>query len=148
LAAGAVVLLTLLNALTPYTEVKTAYGFNMYANLVTAGGESNHFVVPRTFRLRHDYDRPVEIIESNDAGLEIYRERGYLVAYPQFRRYVALKPDVTVLYERGGESYTIEGTNRPLELADPGPWWWRYLPLRALDTQSPPRCQDVFLPAL
>ncbi|HJQ95227.1 MAG TPA: HTTM domain-containing protein, partial [Acidimicrobiia bacterium] len=46
--AGAVVVATLINGLTPYTEIKTAYGFNMYANLVTARGESNHFLVRHT----------------------------------------------------------------------------------------------------
>ena len=33
-------LLAVLNGLTPYTEIKTAYGFNMYANLLTARGQS------------------------------------------------------------------------------------------------------------
>jgi len=44
-AGAGVVLVTILNGLTPYTEIKTAYSFNMYANLVTSNGLSNHFVI-------------------------------------------------------------------------------------------------------
>jgi hypothetical protein len=146
LAAGAVIALTLLNALSPYLEVKTAFSFNMYANLVTAEGKTNHFIVPATLPLRDGYEGPVEIVSSSDSGLMYYPRYGYLVAWPQFRIYVADHPDIEVSYRRGSESFAYPG-NAP-ELSEPVPWWWRWLPLRALDTQSPPRCQDVFLPAL
>ena len=46
--AWVLVTLVVANGLTPYLELKTAYGFNMYANLVTVAGESNHFVVRDT----------------------------------------------------------------------------------------------------
>jgi hypothetical protein len=143
--AGGVVLLTLFNGITPYTEIKTAYGFNMYANLFTAQGRSNHFLIRNTVPLRDDYVDPVEIIESSDPGLEIYEDMGYLIAYPQFRRYLAAKPTTAVKYRRGSEEYELTGSSPP---PDPGPSWWRFFPLRALDTHDPPRCQSVFLPAL
>jgi hypothetical protein len=145
-AAGAVVILTLFNALTPYLEVKTAFGFNMYSNLLTAQGETNHFIVPATLPLRDGYDRPVEIVESSDRALLYYPRYGYLVAWPQFRIYVADHPGIEVSFNRGTESFEYPGNAG--ELSEPVPWWWRWMPLRALDTQSPPRCQDVFLPAL
>jgi hypothetical protein len=141
---GAVVVLAVLNGLTPYTEIKTAYGFNMYANLVTARGESNHFVIRQTFPLRNGYDRPVEIIESSDAGLELYRDRGYLIAYPQFQQYLVGR-DETVDFRRGAQEFTETASSK---IGNTGPWWWRFFPLRALDQNEPPRCQDVFLPAL
>jgi hypothetical protein len=142
--AGSVVLLAVLNGLTPYTEIKTAYGFNMYANLVTAAGDSNHFVIRRTLPLRAGYDRPVEIAGSTDAGLNLYRDLGYLIAYPQFQRYLVGK-DITVDFRRGGEDFWEINS---AQIANPGPWWWRFFPLRSIDTHDPPRCQDVFLPAL
>ena len=43
--------LVVLNGLSPFLELRTAYAFNMYANLETAAGESNHFLVPRTLPL-------------------------------------------------------------------------------------------------
>jgi hypothetical protein len=138
------VVLAMLNGLTPYTEIKTAYGFNMYANLVTAQGESNHFVIRNTIPLRAGYDRPVEIVASSDPGLDLYRDLGYLVAYPQFQRYLVGR-DVTVDFRRGDEEFL--GTDSA-EIANTGPWWWRFMPLRAIDQRQPPRCQDVFLPAL
>lgn len=143
--AGGVLLLTMFNGITPYTEIKTAYGFNMYANLVTAQGRSNHFLIRSTVPLRNGYADPVEIIESSDPGLEIYKEMGYLIAYPQFRRYLAANHTAAVNYRRGSEEYELTGSGPP---PDPGPSWWRFFPLRALDVHDPPRCQTVFLPAL
>jgi hypothetical protein len=141
---GAVVALAVLNGLTPYTEIKTAYGFNMYANLATAQGDTNHFVIRATIPLRAGYEGPVEIVDSNDPGLNLYRDLAYLVAFPEFQRYLVAR-DVTVDFRRGGEEFVnVHST----EIADSGPWWWRFFPLRSLDSHDPPRCQDVFLPAL
>lgn len=147
-ALSLVVLVALLNGLTPYTEVKTGYGFNMYANLVTAGGESNHLLVSRTIPLRDGYHDPVRIFESTDDGLELYRDLGYLIAYPQLQRYLSTRRDVGFIYERGAAAHTVQRAGDVAELVEPGPWWWRFFPLRSLDARTPPRCQDVFLPAL
>ncbi len=147
-AGVGIVIFAVLNGLTPYTEVKTAYSFNMYANLVTSQGISNHFVVRSTWPLRDGYEGPVEILESSDPGLEAYRDGGYLIAYPQLRRYLSSRPNTSLTYRRFGEVVTLARASLRPELVDPGPWWWRFFPLRAIDTLSPPRCQDVFLPAL
>ena len=148
LAGAVVVLITSVNGLTPYLEVKTAYSFNMYSNLVTAQGESNHFLVRSTLPMRNGYDGPVEIVESSDEGLNSYRVAGYMVAYPQLRRYLSVRPDVTLTYRRYGQVTDLPQVSLDPELVDPGPWWWRFFPLRAIDTRNPPRCQAVFLPAL
>ncbi len=146
--AALLVVVTFVNGLTPYTEIKTAYGFNMYANLLTAGGESNHFLVRGTVPLRDGYTAPIEILDSSDAGLLVYRDSGYLIAYPQFRQYLLARPDVGVEYRRGEATYHVARAGNEPSLVAPTPWWWRYFPLRAIDTQRPPRCQDVFLGAL
>jgi hypothetical protein len=78
----------------------------------------------------------------------LYRDRGYLIAYPQLRRYLAVHPEVSLEYRRNGQVVAIDRASQNPELVEPGPWWWRFLPLRAIDRLSPPRCQDVFLPAL
>lgn len=148
IAGSAVVLLTVLNGLTPYTEIKTAYSFNMYANLVTSQGESNHFVVKSTWPLRSGYEGPVEILESSDSGLDAYRKEGYLVAYPQLRRYLSIRPNVGLTYRRDGVVTVLAQASLRPEIVDPGPWWWRFFPLRAIDTRTPPLCQAAFLPAL
>jgi hypothetical protein len=141
-ATGGIVALAIVNGLTPYMELKTAYGFNMYSNLQTAQGVSNHFFFSRTMRLRDGYREPVEVLDSSDPGLLLYRDRRYLIAYPQFQRYLAGQ-STTVEFRRGDQEYSLSGHE-----LDPGPWWWRFMPLRALDSQQPPRCQNAFLPAL
>jgi hypothetical protein len=145
---AAVVALVFLNGLTPYLELKTAYGYNMYANLITAQGRTNHFLIPATLPIRSGYEDPVEIIETDDRGLDRYRQRGYLIAFPQFRRYLADNPDTAVTYRRGDEVFEVARAGDDPLLSDPGPWWWRFFPLRSLDVNDPPRCQDVWLPAL
>ncbi len=47
-----VVALAALNGAAPYLELKTATGFNMYSNLHTSQGRSNHLLVPATVPLR------------------------------------------------------------------------------------------------
>jgi hypothetical protein len=47
-----VVALAALNGAAPYLELKTATGFNMYSNLHTSQGRSNHLLIPATVPLR------------------------------------------------------------------------------------------------
>jgi hypothetical protein len=146
-ALGIIIVGAFLNGLTPYVELKTAYSFNMYSNLLTADGASNHLLIQRTLPLRDGYEGPVQIIASSDPALELYRDIGYLIAFPEFQRYLVDK-SLAVNYARHGTVFVVANTAEVEGLADEGPWWWRFMPLRALDQQSPPRCQDVFLAAL
>ena len=147
--AGAIVVgLVAVNGLTPYLELKTAYGFTMYANLVTTNGRSNHLLLTRTLPMRRDQDRLVEILSSNHRGLARYAAQGYWLPWPSFRAFLAAHPDVSVTYRRDGETVSLwRASDRP-ELVAPVPWWWRWMPLRAIDNRDPPRCQTAFLHAL
>lgn len=148
-AAGwALVVVTFLNGLTPYTEIKTGFGYTMYANLVTANGESNHWIVRRTLPLRDGFAGPVEVVASSDAGLQKYVDERWLVAWPEFRRYVAARPDISVSYVRDGVRHEVARVGDDPLLSVAPSWWLRFVPLRSLDWQRPPRCQSVFLPAL
>jgi hypothetical protein len=150
-----VVALTVLNGLTPWTETKTAFGFTMYSNLEAAQGGTNHRVVPATLPLRDGHERLVAIESTSDPGLAAYIGSGYLLPWSSFAVYVQDHPDIAVAYRDG---VALDGTGgTPAQIA-PGddlatalgdiPWWWQWMPLRALDTQSPPRCQFAWLPAL
>ena len=143
-----VVALVFVNGLTPYLEVKTAYGFNMYANLVTSNGRSNHLLVRRTWPVRRDQERPVEILSSGDHRLQRYATLGYLLPWPSFRAFLAANPDASVTYRREGETLSLRRASDRPDLVAPVPWWWRWMPLRAIDSRDPARCQAVFLPAL
>lgn len=146
LAGTFVVAIAIANGLTPYTETKTAYGFNMYANLRTAEGISNHLLVDRTFPLRRE--QYVEIVETTDSGLDLYRALSYRVAMPQLRRYLANRPEIGLTYQRAENIVEISRAGDDALLSNPGPWWWRFMALRSIDMHSPPRCQESFLPAL
>jgi hypothetical protein len=142
--AAVVVALVVLNGLTPYLELKTASAWNMYANLVTADGESNHFLVRRTLALTAGNEGPVTVLESDDPGLAAYVGSGWAVAWPQFRHHLAGRPEASVTFERFGVLQRATGA----ELGERLPWWRaKLLPFRALPLDRPPPCQSTWLPA-
>lgn len=141
------VVLAVLNGLTPYLELKTAYGWNMYSNLVTVDGESNHLIVRSTLPLREGHQALITVIESSDPGLQVYADQGYLLPAPSFLSYLAEHPDISVTFERLGVVHEVPRVADSV-YSEGGAWWWRWLPLRAVHGDQPDRCQTVFLPAL
>ena len=149
----ALVALTALNGLTPYLELKTAYGFTMYANLHTVRGESNHLIVRRTWPLSPVHEQLVEVVASDDPGLAPYVGTGYLVPERNLRHYLSVTPEARVtVREAAGDRGASADPDAVREL---GPEDAQRMPLlveklllfRAVDTHSPPRCQDLWLPA-
>jgi hypothetical protein len=141
-------LLVVANGLTPYLEVKTAYGWNMYANLRTEGGKTNHLIVPRTFQLTHVLDDVVRIDATSDAALRSYTAAGYGLAFRQLRAYLARHPDVSLTYTRHGRQTSVAHAADDPRLVDPLPTWQEKLFLfRAVDLQRRERCMPAFGPA-
>jgi Vitamin K-dependent gamma-carboxylase len=142
---GLLVAVTVLNGLTPYLELKTGYGFNMYANLVTADGRSNHYLLPRTIPLTDAQRDPYIVLTSDDPGLHHYVDSGWAITEPQLRDYLADHPtaSATVIRVLGGEQQVVTGADG---VALP---WWRdkFQLFRAIDLNDPPRCQLVWMPA-
>lgn len=145
---AAVVALVVVNGLTPYLEVKTAYGWNMYSNLVTVDGTSNHLLVRSTLPIREGHRNLVTVVSSDDPGLQIYADEGYLLPWPSFRLYAVDHADTGVVIERFGITFEVSRIGDDPDLSAPVPWWWRWMPLRAVHGETPQRCQPVFLPAL
>ncbi|MGH9186294.1 MAG: hypothetical protein ACRD0U_10850 [Acidimicrobiales bacterium] len=140
--------IAVVNGVTPYVEVKTGYGWNMYANLVTVDGEGNHLVVRRTLPLTDQQDELVTILASSDQGLQWYADHGWLLAWPQFRAHLAQHPAVSIRYARAGTVHDLARAADDAALVAPVPTWRQKLLLfRAVDSQDPPRCQDVWGPA-
>lgn len=141
-------LLVVANGLTPYTEVKTGYGWNMYANLRTVDGDSNHFVIRSTLPLTDEQADLVRIISTDDPGLDRYAERRYALTWTQARIYLSEHPEVRIAYARGNEVVALRhAADRP-ELVEAVPLWREKLLLfRAVDLSSPERCVPVFGPA-
>jgi len=141
-------LLVVLNGLTPYAEVKTGYGWNMYANLRTVDGQTNHLVVPRTFPLTDEQSDLVEIMRSDDQALDWYAANDYALTWRALRTYLADRPDVGLTYRRGSRVATIARASDDPELVAPVPEWRDKIQLfRAVDLRSPERCTPYWGPA-
>ncbi len=143
-AAWVLVAVVVANGLTPYLEVKTSLGFNMYANLVTVAGDTNHLVVRRTAHLSTVQDDLLEVVESEDDGLGAYADVGYLLPRRNLLDYLARHPGVSVVIQDEDGEHTLDssdGVRLPLVVR-------KMFTFRAVDAEQPPRCQALWLPAL
>jgi hypothetical protein len=136
-------LLVLLNGLTPYFEVKTGFAWNMYSNLVTVNGHSNHLLVRRTLPLSDEQSRQVRVLETDDPALRTYAQEGYRIPVLQLREYAGRHPSSRLRYELNGTVHATTRIGSDPVLSRPVPVWRAKLQLfRAVDVQDPPRCQD------
>ena len=143
-AAAVLVAIVVANGLTPYLEVKTAVGFNMYANLVTVAGDTNHLVVRRTAHLSAAQDDLLEVVRSEDGGLDHYADEGYLLPRRNLLDYLARHPGVSVVVRDVDGERTLgsaDGVRLPLVVR-------KLFTFRAVDAKDPPGCQALWLPAL
>lgn len=148
LAFAVVPLLVVVNGLTPYLEVKTGYGWNMYSNLRTVDGESNHLLVRRTLPLTDEQADVVRILSTSSPDLARYAERGYGLTWRQLRSYLSRHPDVAITYQRGSETVSVRHASDRAELVEPVPQWREKVQLfRPVDLQEPERCVPTFGPA-
>ena len=143
LGAWVIVAAVVANGLTPYLEIKTAIGFNMYANLVTVAGETNHLVIPRTAHLSHVQDDLLLVVDTDDSDLMQYAKDGYLIPERNLLDYLARHPSVSVVVADEDGERTLDGSDgvRVPVLVD------KFQAFRAVDEQDPPRCQANWLPA-
>jgi hypothetical protein len=142
-------LFVIANGLLPYLELRTAFGFTMYSNLVMIDGRSNHLAIRSSFPVGSRHRDLVRIVSSDDGGLELYSSRGYDLPWDSFRTYMSMRPNAKVHFIRGGVDFDLERASDDPAVVSPPPLVVQKLfPLRAVDQQEPPRCQDRFLPAL
>jgi hypothetical protein len=106
--------------LTPYLEVKTASSWNMYANLRTAGGDSNHFIVRATWPLTHQQTSPITILETDHPGLQKWADDEYAFAPQTLAYYLQQRPSTAITYERDGRVVTLARASDDPALIDPG----------------------------
>ncbi len=146
-ALAVVVLLTALNGLTPYLELKTGFGFNMYSNLLTARGETNHLLVPSTLHLSDTQDVMVRVVETDDPGLAYYLEEDLVIPIPSLQNYLAANPDVSASLLIGSETVRLApGDIPPVLEGRPGWFASKFLLFRALDESEPKRCLRLWGP--
>lgn len=142
-------LLVVLNGLSPYLELRTAYAFNMYSNLHTADGSSNHFLVRATVPLTDYQSDLVRIVDSSDPNLLLYARTQFAIPFLELRDYLSRHRDVTIDFVRNGRQRHLARAADDPALVEPVPSWQSKLfAFRSLDETSPSRCQPVFFPAL
>lgn len=140
--------LALANGLTPYLELKTGFGWNMYSNLVTVAGHTNHLLIPRTWPVTDAQSHLVTVIGSDDPGLEGYAADRYRLALPQVQSYAAAHPGAWLRYELDGTVRTAPHIGSDPVLSRHVPVWRHKLEIfRAVDMRTPVRCQDLWGPA-
>ena len=128
----------------PYLELRVGTSWNMYANLQTADGKSNSFLLPVTTQLTDYQQDLVRIIATNDSGLQPYINSGYDVPFINLRAYTSTHPDASITYERNGVVTTIEHTHEDPALNRELPWWNRkVLVFRSIDSTEPIACQNT-----
>lgn len=140
-AVGVVVALVALNGLAPYLELKTATAFNMYSNLRTADGETNHLVVRRTLPLRSGQDHLLAIVETDDPGLERYRRQELRIPAPSLLTYLAANPDASAVVAFDGRTVAVP-SEEATDLFGAAPPWpiEAFAHFRAVDVDGPKSC--------
>jgi len=136
------------NGLTPYLELKTTYGWNMYSNLVVVEGDSNHLLVRRGFQARAGHHGLVDIVESDEPAIQAYATQKYRLPWPSFLRLAQQYPEASVRYVRLGREYEVTRVRDARELNETPPAWWRWFPLRSIHAENPQRCQSSALAGL
>ena len=135
--------LAFVNGLTPYLELKTAYGWNMYSNLRTEAGVSNHLIIRRTADLTGAQRDLVRVVRTADPALDRLRKDGYALPFVEFQRYARQHPDVTVTYARTGQAERTERLGDNPDLTAPAPLA-RLHAFRVIDLRGPQRCLTSF----
>lgn len=146
---GSVIVLALvaLNGLSPYLELKTGTSFNMYSNLRTVDGESNHLVIRRTVPLRDEQNDAVLIIATEIPGLGSYLDSGQALTRTRLAHYLSYSDRDATLTVQGTTSGVIETTTAG-ELADRLPLLQdKFVLFRAFSADGPVPCQPRWLPA-
>ena len=144
-ALAVVPMLVVLNGLTPYLELKTGYAWNMYSNLRTVAGDSNHFLIRATLPLTTEQKDLVIIESTDDPGLQWYVKNHYALTWRQLRTYLSHHRDASLVYRRGGQLHRVARAGHVAALVKPASEVQDKLQLfRAVDLDSPERCVPLW----
>ena len=138
-------LLVALNGLTPYLELKTGFGWNMYSNLRTVAGETNHFLTPATLDVTGLQRDQVTILDSSDPKLAASSAQHYTMVWSELREYAASNPEASITYRRGNRTYEVPRAGDVPQLVGGMSVLSRRLqPFRLVDQSAAERCLTHF----
>jgi len=142
-----VVLLTSLNAVSPYLELRSAGAFNMYANLHTFDGETNHYLLPGTLSLR---ETPALYSPIAGGELDFYIDEQLALPEPNLVRFADTYPDIVDqvrLTGATGPDALITTQDLAAQRDGADSLIDRLLFTRAVDTSDPHVCKRFWGPA-
>ena len=144
LALALVPAMVLFNGLTPYLEIKTGFGWNMYSNLRTVDGQTNHLILGRTLPLTDLQSDTVEILTTDDPELEVMVDAQYVLVAAEFEEYLDTHPGVTLTYRQDGRVREHRGGADSTGTSEVSR---RLQAFRPIDVSRSERCVPVFTPA-
>ena len=126
-------------------ELKTTFSWNMYSNLVTVAGRSNHLLVPRTWPLSDAQRHLVTLLGSNDPYLQLYVVQHYRIPLRQLQAYTTLRGDGRLRYEVDGVVRDVPRIGSDPVLSQRVPSWRAKLQsFSAVGETDRPRCMEGF----
>ncbi len=142
-----------INCAMPFIGLKTQQNLNMFSNLYTERGQTNHIILttpPYLFDFQNDI---VRILHSNAEGFLYVRDQGLLIPYFEFRRILNQISEenrklLVLTYERNGKIEAISpgGNTEPDVFKPISPWLKDWFHFRFVATQRPQICNGHRLP--
>jgi len=131
-AGVALALFLLLDGAAPYLGVKTLTSFNMFSDLRTEGGATNHLLIRRPLDLHGHQTDLVRVLRSDDAALATLARTVASIPWFEVRSYASRRiargeGGFSLDYTRGGGVRSIARASDEPDLARPDPWIVRKL---------------------
>lgn len=135
-------LLVVANGVAPYVELKTGDTWTTYSNLRTVDGDTNHLVLPRTLPVSEEQADLVEILDTNDPMLALYRASDLALTWDRLRAHLHDRPGVAITYRRGSKLVALARASDEPELVAPLPLAQeKLLPFTPVDLAEPEPCR-------
>lgn len=139
-------LLMVVNGLMAYGETRRGRGFDMYSNLRTFEGETNHWVLP-AFSLTQGMSDPVVIVSTSAEDLDYYVDNDLAVSFLALRKYLSTHPDTAITLAYQGDQLQLARAADWPQLVEPLPWWQqKFMTFKPIDLRPSNRCFDQFRP--
>lgn len=117
LSLNVLVAVFFINCAAPYIGLKNGQSLDMFSNLITENGQSNHLIVRRPVYLFPYLDNTVNIIETSHPDLAGVLDPSIEVSWFIVQYHMARRPDEMIVYEQGGLRHSyLDGI--PPDLAD------------------------------
>lgn len=95
-----------LSCLSPYVGSKTESSINMFSNLHTEGGQTNHLLFPKPPYLFNYQNEVVKVVDSSELQLLRQSQEGNHHILLQLKKYLRRHPEAWVTYQKDGETVT------------------------------------------